>query len=115
MSRIFSKYKPVAAADIEFSSIDFPVTDSKKLKLIPRFLSQDVENKTEKEKEQYLKRDNVGNKTRWYKLEEMDRPHGQICMAQDLDSNAQNYFLQALLAQMDSKLHEHFEKDLKQA
>jgi hypothetical protein len=64
---------------------------------------------------QYFKRDNVGDKTRWYKLEEIDRPHGVICMAKNIEPDAKKYFLQALLVQMDNKLHQRFEKDLKQA
>ena len=66
---------------------------------------------------QYFKRNNVGGKTRWYKLEDREpkQPQGAICNAQDIESNAHQLFLQALLIQMDNKLHLFFEDFLDQA
>ncbi len=62
----------------------------------------------------YFQRRNVGGKTRWFKIadDEPERPQGVICSVQDIDSNAQQHFLQALLIQMDHTLHKHFEEYL---
>ena len=64
---------------------------------------------------QYFKRANVGGKTRWYKIADKMQ---EICIVQDIESNEQKLFLQALLIQMDNKLHRsnwHPEKYLDQA
>ena len=85
MLRRFSKDKEVVAAA---TCTDFPVTDPEKISLIPRFIEQE----DKLDGVQYFKRDNVGDKTRSYKLEEIDRPHGVICMAKNIEPNAKNIF-----------------------
>jgi hypothetical protein len=155
------------AANIK--DVNFPITDPEKIKLIPRFVADDVvENLeqgrnltigqeryeriatesrwrkiTDNQQEQqqyanivelkeiieaakttqleldrvpYFKRSNVGGKTRWYKLvDEPKQSHGVLCNVQGIESDAQTYFLQALLVQMDNKLHQRFEECLEQA
>lgn len=54
---------------------------------------------------EYFKRDNVGGKTRWFKVSKSPEPHEATCVVQNINSSAQKYFLQALLVQMDKRLH----------
>lgn len=53
-----------------------------------------------------FRRNNVGGKTRWYKLNHptSGEPLERICKAQDIESRAQKFSLQALLVQMDKNL-----------
>ncbi len=63
----------------------------------------------------YVRRKNVGGKSRWFTSadsKEMEKPNGVICSVQEIDCNAQKLYLQALLIQMDNKLHRHKENFL---
>ena len=52
----------------------------------------------------YVKRTNVGGKTRWYKSSKLTQGE-DICKAQDIDSSARRYSLQAFLVDMDGFLY----------
>jgi hypothetical protein len=54
---------------------------------------------------EYFKRENVGGKTRWYQAV---KPDSVTCAVRDIDPSAQKHYLQALLIQMDNKLHKEY-------
>ncbi len=58
----------------------------------------------------YFKRDNVGGKTRWFKVTEPGEPAEVTCMVQDIECSAKKHLLQALLLQMDNKLHREYQR-----
>ncbi len=111
-------------ADVELiPDIKFPVKSDVNIRLIPRFNAVDLEPLTDKERankihtsgEKYFHRDNVGGKSRWfiYADDSKEKPHGVICSVQEIDSNAPKLYLQAMLMQMDNKLHQHKEHYLR--
>jgi hypothetical protein len=118
-------------ADVELiPDIKFPVKSDNNIRLIPRFNAVDLEplsneatfGKSDKIKvyigsddKKKFHRDNVGGKSRWfvYADDSKEKPHGVICSVKEIDTNAQKLFLQALLIQMDNKLHQHKENCLR--
>ncbi len=99
-------------------------TSSRWLKITDDGQEQDVDNDLSKiiqgetqltlDGVQYFKRGNAGGKARWFKIAgtEPKQPEGGICNAQEIESSAHSFFLQALLIQMDSVLHKFFEDNL---
>jgi hypothetical protein len=77
------------------------------LKEVPK-TEQKIEREVYGKKSTLIRRDNVGGKTCWFKLDDNLSERGKVCFAKGVSPESKDYTLQVLLNRMDKELMEDY-------